>query len=129
MELLHSWPRFDTGVRDDDDLMTNRLPWGEVEQLPMGTFSQQEVEQLEHKECCICLESYQAGDLYRRLPCLHAFHKGCIDTWFLVGTIHPGMGHSHEVKSQWLDSIPFSGWILVPSLSPPSHPFPTRMSQ
>jgi len=33
------------------------------------------------KSCPICLEDYEVGQSYRRLPCLHRFHEGCIDQW------------------------------------------------
>eukprot|EP00771_Trimastix_marina_P003326 gnl/Trimastix_PCT/4567.p1 GENE.gnl/Trimastix_PCT/4567~~gnl/Trimastix_PCT/4567.p1 ORF type:complete len:202 (+),score=3.21 gnl/Trimastix_PCT/4567:63-668(+) len=31
--------------------------------------------------CPICLEQLQVGEWVRSLPCLHRFHRGCIDTW------------------------------------------------
>jgi hypothetical protein len=32
-------------------------------------------------ECELCLEEYTAGDELMRLPCMHAFHAGCVSPW------------------------------------------------
>eukprot|EP01135_Chromosphaera_perkinsii_P010538 Nk52_evm48s2152 gene=Nk52_evmTU48s2152 len=32
-------------------------------------------------ECPICMEEYEEGDPVRTLPCLHTFHKSCVDDW------------------------------------------------
>jgi hypothetical protein len=32
-------------------------------------------------ECIICIEDYGEDEI-RMLPCLHTFHKKCIDCWF-----------------------------------------------
>ncbi|KAJ8908800.1 hypothetical protein NDN08_005504 [Rhodosorus marinus] len=37
------------------------------------------------RNCNVCLEAYKAGSPVRALPCLHFFHKKCIDTWLLAG--------------------------------------------
>jgi len=37
-------------------------------------------------ECCICLESYAAGDALISLPCGHDFHLHCVTPWLLGST-------------------------------------------
>ncbi len=33
------------------------------------------------KRCLICLEAFQNNDYVGYLPCIHIFHKKCIDEW------------------------------------------------
>ena len=33
-------------------------------------------------ECAICQDAMVIGQTTRRLPCQHAFHLSCVDTWF-----------------------------------------------
>jgi len=35
------------------------------------------------RQCRVCLRRYAPGDLVRRLPCRHHFHRACIDQWLL----------------------------------------------
>ncbi|XP_020552749.1 E3 ubiquitin-protein ligase RLIM isoform X1 [Sesamum indicum] len=45
--------------------------------LPQSTVQTDNFEEA----CAICLETPTIGDIIRHLPCLHKFHKDCIDLW------------------------------------------------
>ena len=38
---------------------------------------------VEADTCALCLEAYVTNDCLRHLPCTHAYHKDCIDAWFV----------------------------------------------
>ncbi|KAK1362660.1 E3 ubiquitin-protein like [Heracleum sosnowskyi] len=48
----------------------------QINALPESTVQTDNLE-----ECSICLETPSIGDTIRHLPCLHKFHKDCIDEW------------------------------------------------
>eukprot|EP00591_Stephanopyxis_turris_P001851 CAMPEP_0195519636 /NCGR_PEP_ID=MMETSP0794_2-20130614/15178_1 /TAXON_ID=515487 /ORGANISM="Stephanopyxis turris, Strain CCMP 815" /LENGTH=547 /DNA_ID=CAMNT_0040648823 /DNA_START=181 /DNA_END=1824 /DNA_ORIENTATION=+ len=53
-----------------------------IRSLPVITLSDPMTELPEDKRnCSICLESFEKGDNRMMLPCMHGFHKGCIDRW------------------------------------------------
>eukprot|EP00438_Fugacium_kawagutii_P031900 Skav221910 [mRNA] locus=scaffold3925:93700:93939:- [translate_table: standard] len=39
--------------------------------------------------CIICHENLLKGDEVRRLPCLHSFHRSCIDRWLRLKAVCP----------------------------------------
>lgn len=39
----------------------------------------------ERESCSICMCDYVGGHEMRILPCIHNFHKDCVDQWLKVG--------------------------------------------
>lgn len=46
--------------------------------------------------CAVCLTEFSQGDVLRRLPCCHKFHKGCIDIWLTRSRTCPLCLHDVE---------------------------------
>ncbi|KAJ5071744.1 hypothetical protein M0811_09904 [Anaeramoeba ignava] len=63
------------GNSQNRNLNTNEI----FAQLPTFKYHQSKISQ--QKNCPICLESFQESEKLRILPCLHFFHKSCIDPW------------------------------------------------
>lgn len=49
--------------------------------LPVSSVSM--TSNLLEKECQVCYETYEAGDMVKTLPCLHLYHSQCIDPWLM----------------------------------------------
>jgi hypothetical protein len=47
------------------------------------------IDNLNYRQCSICLEDYQVGDDIKQLPCNHYFHVSCLENWFNVGNFCP----------------------------------------
>ncbi|KAG8372746.1 hypothetical protein BUALT_Bualt12G0098800 [Buddleja alternifolia] len=56
-----------------------------INSLPQSTLQSDNFEEA----CAICLETPTIGDTIRHLPCLHKFHKDCIDPWLRRKTSCP----------------------------------------
>ena len=44
---------------------------------------------IEEESCPICLDTMEIGNLEKRLPCGHIFHKSCILSWFSISFTCP----------------------------------------
>lgn len=57
----------------------------QINNLPQTVIQTDNVEE----PCAVCLEKPSIGDTIRHLPCLHKFHKECIDPWLRRKTSCP----------------------------------------
>lgn len=57
----------------------------QIDGLPQSTVQSENYTEV----CAVCLETPTIGDTVRHLPCLHKFHKDCIDPWLRRKTSCP----------------------------------------
>ena len=62
-----------------------------IKTIPAHSFNTQNKDS---KECTICLETYNQGDLVKTIDCGHMFHQQCIDTWLISSLKCPLCRHS-----------------------------------
>jgi len=52
---------------------------GLIQHLPSGVYDGSK----KKRECVICMCDFSLGDEVRFLPCMHIYHKDCIDDWLM----------------------------------------------
>ncbi|XP_077229705.1 uncharacterized protein LOC143862523 isoform X2 [Tasmannia lanceolata] len=62
---------------DEDNHQHVGASSNQINSLPWSTVQTDNFEEA----CVVCLETPSTGDIIRHLPCLHKFHKECIDPW------------------------------------------------
>jgi len=71
-------------LANQDPMLTSEpADQNHIEALPTHSITASEVAVAseEHQHCTICIEAFHEGDELRILPCLHRYHRACIDTW------------------------------------------------
>ncbi|XP_071736339.1 uncharacterized protein [Rutidosis leptorrhynchoides] len=69
---------------DDNNHQHGGATHAQINNLPQSTVQAENLQ-----ECSICLETPTIGETIRHLPCLHRFHKDCIDEWLRRKTSCP----------------------------------------
>lgn len=70
----------------------------QIDRLPLHTVTPREVADNATlpggaPTCNICLGPYEANEEVRTVPCMHQFHKHCIDTWLRDRAVCPVCKH------------------------------------
>lgn len=51
----------------------------DIDNLAVVTIAQEHIDS--ERQCSVCMEDFQLGDVVRSLPCHHLFHMDCINPW------------------------------------------------
>lgn len=67
-----------------------------IERLPLVVHPQDSAAECQ-SSCAVCLCDFEGGELLRRLPCCHKFHRQCIDKWLRQNKVCPLCLHDAEL--------------------------------
>ena len=93
---------------------------------PRLTYNVDKIATDRDEECVVCFETFSAGDLIARLPCLCIYHKHCIDGWFKVNRTCPQ--HPNADPTAFESSTLMGGDTSVASISIREEPLPLESS-
>lgn len=79
---------------DDEESMELAIRFTVISELPITNCTHKLIESLsaEKKECMICMNEYEAGEELRFLPCMHIYHRECVDQWLMKALRCPECG-------------------------------------
>ena len=74
---------------------TNGLQPHEIAALPVFKFAERHrsTTNEDSRQCLICIGEFEIDELVRLLPCMHRYHKACIDAWLLRSDECPACKH------------------------------------
>lgn len=82
MPMYHPSPnvsRAASQLTEDEQIkIAKRL--GLINHLPTGIY---DGSSKKGKECVICMGDFSIGEHLRILPCMHSYHRDCIDDWLM----------------------------------------------
>ena len=74
-ELEH---QINAALRGAPEALINAMPCREFRE---STLPKNATNLEEHSSCTVCMSAYEEKEILRTLPCLHSFHRDCIDPW------------------------------------------------
>jgi hypothetical protein len=88
---IHMAAEYPPGYMTYEDLLNFRpRPQGvqNIDRLPTYIYHGEHLPE-DKSTCPICLSNYREGEEIRIIPCIHFYHKSCIDEWLRVSKVCP----------------------------------------
>ncbi|CRL06341.1 CLUMA_CG019094, isoform A [Clunio marinus] len=104
----------DLSHNHDDDFISEFYPEPGFDTKRASSNS---TERNEEEKCCICLEVMKRYQCVRTLPCVHKFHKKCVDHWLRYDMICPTCRTKLRIKMDLILLLSIFISLLVVLLS------------
>lgn len=95
LSLSKSWEREDQASAGQAEDLERRIPDGGIviigraDLRPNSNHIGNTANHSHIPPCTVCLLEFEEGDECRYLPCMHFFHRRCIDTWISRSSLCP----------------------------------------